>query len=96
MQKSKHPEHFFLIIYLVYLLDKTKVHNGLPTKVQSIKRKKIEQWYINFPAAIAQAMEFERCKTVSGSSRIRDPLVLRRQKVPSCTKKIGRMTRTHR
>jgi len=66
MQKSKHPEHFFLIIYLVYLLDKTKVHNGLPTKVQSIKRKKIEQWYINFPAAIAQAMEFERRKTVSG------------------------------
>ena len=31
---------------------------GYPTKVQLIKRKQSEQWYINFPAALAQAMEF--------------------------------------
>lgn len=33
---------------------------GCLTKVQLIKRKESEQWYINFPAAIAQAMEFQR------------------------------------
>jgi len=37
---------------------------GLPTKVQLIKRKESEQWYINFPSAVAQAMEFERGETV--------------------------------
>jgi hypothetical protein len=33
---------------------------GYPTKIQLIKRAKSEQWYINFPSAIAQAMEFNR------------------------------------
>ncbi|MBA7535045.1 hypothetical protein ES705_27295 [subsurface metagenome] len=33
---------------------------GYPTKIQLIKRVKSEQWYINFPSAVAQAMEFER------------------------------------
>jgi hypothetical protein len=33
---------------------------GYPTKIQLIKRAKSEQWYINFPSAVAQAMEFER------------------------------------
>ena len=33
---------------------------GYSTKIQLIKRAKSEQWYINFPSAIAQAMEFER------------------------------------
>ena len=37
---------------------------GFPTKVQLIKRKASEQWYINFPSAIAQAMEFSRGETV--------------------------------
>lgn len=31
---------------------------GFPTKVQTIKRKGSEQWYINFPSALAQACEF--------------------------------------
>ena len=31
---------------------------GFPTKVQTIKRKSSEQWYINFPSALAQACEF--------------------------------------
>jgi hypothetical protein len=33
---------------------------GYPTKIQLIKRAKSEQWYINFPSAVAQAMEFEK------------------------------------
>ena len=37
---------------------------GYPTKIQLIKRAKSEQWYINFPSAIARAMEFERGEIV--------------------------------
>lgn len=37
---------------------------GYPTKVQLIKRKASEQWYINFPSAVAQAMEFDRGEVV--------------------------------
>jgi len=33
---------------------------GVPTKVQLIQRKDGQQWYINFPSAMAQAMEFQR------------------------------------
>ena len=34
-----------------------------PPKVQLVKRKQSEQWYINFPSAAAQAMDFERGET---------------------------------
>ena len=37
---------------------------GFPTKVQLINRKTSEQHYINFPSAIAQAMEFAKGETV--------------------------------
>ena len=37
---------------------------GYPTKIQLIKREKSEQWYINFPSAVAQAMEFQKGETV--------------------------------
>ncbi len=55
---------------------------GYPTKVQLIKRKQSEQWYINFPAAVAQAMEFERGETVEWIVEDKANLVLRRLKVP--------------
>jgi hypothetical protein len=55
---------------------------GYPTKVQLIRRKKSEQWYINFPAAVAQAMEFERGETVEWLIEDKANLVLRRLKVP--------------
>lgn len=61
---------------------------GYPTKVQLIKRKQSEQWYINFPAAVAQAMEFERGETVEWIVEDRQSLVLRRcREVPSAIKK---------
>ena len=67
---------------------------GYPTKVQLIKRKQSEQWYINFPAAVAQAMEFERGETVEWIVEDKESLVLRRQKVPpSAMKKNGRNDR---
>ena len=37
---------------------------GYPMKVQLIQRKDSEQWYINFPAPIARAMEFEKGEVV--------------------------------
>jgi hypothetical protein len=60
---------------------------GYPTKVQLIKRKQSEQWYINFPAAVAQAMEFERGETVEWIIEDKANLVLRRLKVPPCAVK---------
>ena len=37
---------------------------GYPTKVQLIKRSKSKQWYINFPSALAQAIEMEQGEIV--------------------------------
>jgi len=56
---------------------------GYPTKVQLIKRKQSEQWYINFPAVLAQAMEFERGETVEWTIEDKNSLLLRRLKVPA-------------
>ncbi len=33
---------------------------GYKTKIQLIKRKESEQWYVNFPTQVAQVMEFEK------------------------------------
>ncbi len=33
---------------------------GYQTKIQLIKRVNSEQWYVNFPAAVAQAIEFKQ------------------------------------
>ena len=56
---------------------------GFPTKVQLIKRKRSEQWYINFPSAIAQAMEFEKGEVVEWIIENKEQLVLRRLDVPA-------------
>ena len=55
---------------------------GYPTKVQLIKRKSSEQWYINFPSAIAQAMDFERGEMVEWIIEDKEQLVLRRLNAP--------------
>jgi hypothetical protein len=55
---------------------------GFPTKVQLIQRKSSEQWYINFPSAVAQAMEFERGEIVEWVIEDKSQLVLRRQNPP--------------
>lgn len=51
---------------------------GFPTKIQLIKRAKSEQWYINFPSAIAQAMEFERGEVVEWLIEDKRKLILKR------------------
>jgi hypothetical protein len=55
---------------------------GFPTKVQLIKRKSSEQWYINFPSALAQAMDFSRGETVEWSVEDKSLLALRRLNPP--------------
>jgi hypothetical protein len=60
---------------------------GFPTKVQLIKRKASEQWYINFPSALAQAMEFSRGETVEWTVEDKSLLALRRLHSPAPTLK---------
>jgi antitoxin component of MazEF toxin-antitoxin module len=60
---------------------------GYPTKVQLIKRKTSEQWYINFPAAVAQAMDFEKGERVEWHVEDRKQLVLDRLSPPPSAKK---------
>ena len=55
---------------------------GFPTKVQLIQRKASEQWYINFPSALAQAMDFTRGETVEWFVEDKSLLALRRLHTP--------------
>ncbi len=64
---------------------------GYPTKVQLIKRKLSEQWYINFPAALAQAMEFQRGETVEWTIEDKAHLLLRRLTAPASAKEKKRL-----
>jgi antitoxin component of MazEF toxin-antitoxin module len=51
---------------------------GFPTKIQLIKRAKSEQWYINFPSALAQAMEFDKGEIVEWLIENKQKLILKR------------------
>jgi len=55
---------------------------GYPTKVQLIERKESKQWYINFPAAIAQAMDFEKGEDVQWTIADKGHLILSRDVLP--------------
>ena len=55
---------------------------GYRTKVQCIKRKRSEQWYINFPSAIAQAMEFSQSEAVEWIISDKQHLILHRPEAP--------------
>jgi hypothetical protein len=55
---------------------------SFPTKVQLIKRKNSEQWYINFPSAVAQMMDFTKGEVVRWSLHDRATLVLERPEAP--------------
>ena len=51
---------------------------GYPTKIQLIKRAKSEQRYVNFPAAVAKAIEFNQGETVEWIIDDHQRLVLQR------------------
>ena len=55
---------------------------GFPTKVQLIKRQASEQWYINFPSALAQAMEFSQSENVEWLISDKRHLILQRPEAP--------------
>jgi hypothetical protein len=60
---------------------------GFPTKIQLIKRAKSEQWYINFPAAVAQAMEFEKGEIVEWVIEDKKKMTLKRSTGPVADEK---------
>jgi antitoxin component of MazEF toxin-antitoxin module len=51
---------------------------GYATKIQSIKRVSSEQWYVNFPAAVAQALELQQGEIVEWLIDDHQNLVLKR------------------
>jgi hypothetical protein len=55
---------------------------GYPTKVQCIKRKQSEQWYISFPSALAKAMDFQQSEDVEWIISDKGHLILERKTVP--------------
>ncbi len=73
MEKS-----IFFIIFVTSEITREK-KMGYPTKIQLIKRAKSEQWYINFPSAIAQAMEFKRGEILEWLIEDRQKLLLIRK-----------------
>lgn len=57
--------------------------DGCPTRVQLIDRKNSQQWYINFPAPIAQAMQFQKGEVCEWIIDNRQVLILRRRQAPA-------------
>jgi hypothetical protein len=68
---------------------------GFPTKVQLISRKASEQYYINFPSAVAQAMEFSKGETVEWIVADKGNLILSRKEVPPNPVDIQKKTPHH-
>jgi hypothetical protein len=55
---------------------------GHKTKVQLIQRKASQQWYINFPAAVAEVMDFQRGEVVEWHLVDRTQMLLNRPEAP--------------
>lgn len=59
---------------------------GYPTKVQLIRRKESQQWYVNLPAPVAVAMDFQKGEVVEWTIQDRQHLLLKRRLDPSAPK----------
>jgi antitoxin component of MazEF toxin-antitoxin module len=68
---------------------------GYQTKIQLIKRANSEQWYVNFPAAVAQAIEFSKGEEVEWLIDDHQNLVLKRsdESVAAFKKKLKKKTK---
>lgn len=55
---------------------------GYPAKVQLIKRETSHQWYVNVPAAVVRALEFNPGEIVEWSIEDRATLILKRTEAP--------------
>lgn len=53
---------------------------GYPTKIQLIARKKGNQWCVNFPNALAEAMNFEKGETVEWEVETLEELLMTRRR----------------
>ena len=53
---------------------------GYPTRMQMIKRGHNQQWFVNFPAAIAQAMNFTKSEVVEWEIIDKRSLKLKRRR----------------
>jgi hypothetical protein len=51
---------------------------GFPTKIQLIERKNSRQWYVNFPSACAQMMNFRKGEVMEWVLKGNGELLLRR------------------
>lgn len=57
---------------------------GYPTKIQRIHRKKsADQYYINFPTAVAEAMEFRKGETIEWIIEDKANIIAHRPHVPA-------------
>jgi len=55
---------------------------GYPTKIQLISRQKGNQWYVNFPNALAKAMNFQKGETIEWEIETIESLRMTRRNVP--------------
>jgi antitoxin component of MazEF toxin-antitoxin module len=55
---------------------------GYPTKIQLIKRKRSEQFYVNFPAALAQALELSKGEQVEWIVHDKAHMIMARREAP--------------
>jgi hypothetical protein len=73
-----------LIIFIIFISSYTTRYNlnsnimGFPTKIQLIKRTASEQWYVNLPSALAQAMEFQKGEVVEWVIEDKQQMTLKR------------------
>jgi len=58
---------------------------GYPTKIQLIARKKGKQWYVNFPNALAEAMNFDKGETVEWEVETLEVLRMTRRRKQNLT-----------
>jgi len=56
---------------------------GYPTTVQLIQRCRSQQWYVNFPAAVANACDFVKGETVEWTLLDRGRMLLTRREIPA-------------
>ena len=55
---------------------------GYPTKIQLIKRKNSEQFYVNFPTALARALELAKAEEVEWIVCDKANMILARNQAP--------------
>ncbi len=62
---------------------------GYPTKVQLISRKNNQQWYVNFPNAVAEALGLRKGEVVEWEIESRTVVIMvRKEATPARKRKV--------